>query len=85
VPTSDPFEPFAIVAVHLAAEKIVVLGQVVPGVSVDDLKIGMEVELVIDTLFTEVAGDVATDQVIWKWRPVQTVIDEAFGSEEVAA
>jgi uncharacterized OB-fold protein len=86
VPTSDPFEPFAIVAVHLAAEKIVVLGQVVPGVSVDDLKIGMEVELVIDTLFTEVAGDIATDQVIWKWRPVQTVTDEAFvGSEEVAA
>jgi hypothetical protein len=90
VATSDPFEPFAIVAVELEAEKIVVLGQVVPGVRVDDLSIGMEVELVIDTLFTEAAEDGASvDQVVWKWSPVAsaTVNKVASATEdgEVAA
>ena len=82
VATSRSFEPFAIVAVELEAEKIVVLGQVVPGVSVDDLRIGMEVELVIDTLFTETAEDGASvDQLVWKWSPV----DSATLDGEVAA
>jgi uncharacterized OB-fold protein len=71
VPTSDPFEPFAIAAVELEKEKIVVLGQIVPGVSVDELRIGQQVELVIDTLFTAPNADgEPVDEVIWKWRPV---------------
>ena len=71
VPATDPFEPFAIAAVQLEPEKIVVLGQLVPGVSVDDLRIGLEVELVIDTLFTDTAEDgSAQEQLVWKWRPV---------------
>src|ERR1700730_14242361 len=41
VPRTNPFQPFAIAAVELAAEKMVVLGQV-DGVGVKDLKIGME-------------------------------------------
>lgn len=82
VPASDPFEPFAIAAVELAAEKIVVLGQLVPGVSVDDLRIGMEVELVIDTLFTTTSEDGSSeDQLVWKWSPVVAATAEA----EVAA
>ena len=82
VPTSDPFAPFAIVAVELAAEKIVVLGQVVPGISVDDLRIGMEVELVIDTLFSTTGEDgSSTDELIWKWRPVVTESVEASGTD----
>ena len=43
---ADPYEPFCIAAVELAAEKMVVMGQVVPGVGVDELTIGTEVELV---------------------------------------
>src|SRR5436190_20694127 len=35
VPVAEPFEPFAIAAVELATEQIVILGQVVPGVDVD--------------------------------------------------
>lgn len=57
--------PFAIAAVELAAERLIVLGQVVAGVSVDDLAVGQEVELVVDTLFT---AD-GVDQQVWKWRP----------------
>ena len=37
------------------------------GVSVDDLKVGMEVELVLDTLYE----DDANEYVVWKWRPVE--------------
>ena len=62
---SDPFEPYAVAAVELEREKMVVLGQVVPGVSVEDLSAGMEMELVVDTLFEDDDNEV----VIWKWRP----------------
>ena len=62
----DPFEPYAIAAVELAAERMVVLGQVARGVGVDRLRAGMEMELVLDTLYS----DDAHEYVIWKWRPV---------------
>ena len=39
-------QPFAIAAVELVAEGLVVLGQVAPGVGVDDVSVGDEVELV---------------------------------------
>ncbi|MEZ5138100.1 MAG: OB-fold domain-containing protein [Acidimicrobiales bacterium] len=65
VPTEE-HEPFCIAAVHLAEEGLVVMGQMVPGVTVDDLRVGLPVELVVDALFTE--GD--TEHVIWKWKPV---------------
>ena len=46
---ADPYVPFCLAAVELAAEKLVVMGQVVAGVTVDDLAVGDEVELVVDT------------------------------------
>jgi uncharacterized OB-fold protein len=64
----DEHEPFAIAAVELADEGLVVMGQVVPGVSVDDLAVGDEVEVVHDTLFAE--DD--TVHMVWKWRPTGT-------------
>lgn len=64
VPTGEHV-PFAIAAVELAHEGLVVLGQVVAGVSVDDLRVGQEMELVVDVLFSD--GD--TDHLIWKWKP----------------
>ncbi len=74
VPVTDPHVPFAIAAVELAEEKMVVMGQVVAGVAVDDLSVGMEMELVLDTLYSEpdpdgADGDVV-EHVVWKWRPV---------------
>ncbi len=63
---ADPYVPFAIAAVELAAEQMVVMGQVVPGVGVGDLRVGAEVELVLDTLYE----DDDHQYVVWKWRPV---------------
>jgi uncharacterized OB-fold protein len=61
VAPTDPYEPFAIAAVELAAEQIVVLGQMVAGVAVEDLRVGQTVELVVDAL--------DADHTVWKWRP----------------
>jgi uncharacterized OB-fold protein len=59
-----PFVPFAIAAVELEHEKMIVLGQVVAGVGVDELEVGMPMEL-DETLYRD--GD--TDKLIWKWKP----------------
>ena len=58
-------EPDAIAAVELEKEKLVVLGQVVPGVGCEDLKSGMEMELVLETLFE----DDDNEYLVWKWKP----------------
>jgi len=63
---ADPYVPFALAAVELEAEKMVVMGQVVPGVTVDDLSVGDRVELVLDTLYE----DDDNQYLVWKWRPV---------------
>jgi uncharacterized OB-fold protein len=67
VATTDPYQPFAIAAVELERERMVVLGQVVPGVSVADLEVGMEMELVLDRL----SEDEANEYVVYKWRPAE--------------
>ena len=65
VPVADPFVPFAIAAVELAEEQMVVLGQVVEGVTADDLRVGMKMELVSEPLFED---DDAV-HMVWKWKP----------------
>ncbi len=62
---ADPYVPFAIAAVELAAEQMVVMGQVDGSVGVDGLHIGQEVELVLDTLYE----DDEHEYMVWKWRP----------------
>lgn len=68
----DPFEPYAIAAVELEREQLVVLGQVVRGVGVDQLEVGAEMELVVEPLFE----DEAAQHLIWKWRPVNGAAGE---------
>jgi uncharacterized OB-fold protein len=63
--SKDPFEPYAIAAVELEAEKLVVLGQVVPGVAARELEVGQEMELVLGALFE----DAENEYLVWKWRP----------------
>ncbi|QGV81711.1 Zn-ribbon domain-containing OB-fold protein [Streptomyces ficellus] len=63
---SVPWEPYTLVAVELAAEAMVVLGQAAPGVGVADLAVGMEVELVPGVLHE----DADTTWTTWHWRPV---------------
>lgn len=64
--------PFAIAAVHLEAEGLTVMGQVVAGVTVDDLTVGQEMELVVDVLFQ----DDDHDYLVWKWQPTSPTTDE---------
>lgn len=59
---AQPFKPFAIAAVRLAREKMIVLGPVVDGVGVESLKVGAKMELVLEPL--------ADGKVTWKWKPV---------------
>lgn len=68
---ADPYVPFALAAVELAAEQLVVLGQVVAGVGVGDLAAGMQVELVLDTLYE----DDDHEYLVWKWRPLDAEAD----------
>ncbi len=61
--TSEPFEPFVIAAVHLEKEDLVVCGQMMPGVDLEDMEIGMEVKLALDTLYE----DEHNQYIVWKW------------------
>ncbi len=63
---ADPFVPYAIAAVELEREKMIVLGQVVEGVGVEQLKAGLKMELVLE----EVPG-VDGNKVTWKWQPLE--------------
>jgi uncharacterized OB-fold protein len=65
VAATDPYVPYCLAAVELGEEQLVVLGQVVAGVGVDDLRVGMPMELVADVL----NEDDEHSYIIWKWRP----------------
>jgi uncharacterized OB-fold protein len=59
---AQPYQPFAIAAVELLKEKMIVLGPVVDGVGVGELRAGMAMELVLEAL--------ADGKLTWKWKPV---------------
>lgn len=62
-----PFEPFAIVAVELEKEKMVVLGRAADGIGPDDLKAGDAVEVILERGYTDDEGD----KLIWKFQPIK--------------
>ncbi|MCX5058616.1 zinc ribbon domain-containing protein [Streptomyces sp. NBC_00452] len=65
---TDPelsWEPYTLIAVALEPERIVVLGQAAPGITVADLAVGMEVEVVPGVLHE----DTETIWTTWHWRP----------------
>lgn len=64
-PAGDPFTPFAIAAVELDIERMIVLGQVVAGIDMNQLRVGQEVEVVTEPLYE----DDECEYLIWKWRP----------------
>lgn len=61
----DPFKPFAIAAVQLEREGMIIMGQLAEGVTVDDVTTGTEVELVLEPLFEKDGRQ----HLIWKWQP----------------
>ncbi|HEU0189970.1 MAG TPA: Zn-ribbon domain-containing OB-fold protein [Mycobacterium sp.] len=66
-PAPDPFEPFAIAAVELADEGLIVLGKVVEGTLAADLKVGMDMELTTMPLFTDGNG---VQRTVYAWKKV---------------
>ncbi|MDJ0465839.1 zinc ribbon domain-containing protein [Streptomyces sp. H27-C3] len=68
---SDPavdWTAYTLVAVELAAEGMVVLGQAAPGLTTADLAVGMEVEVVPGVLNEDAAAGITWTT--WHWRPV---------------
>ena len=68
----EDYQPFALAAVELP-EGIVVLGQVADGYGVDDLRVGSEVELVVEPLYADESGE----RLVWRWKPVAELGEEA--------
>ncbi|MBI2918294.1 MAG: OB-fold domain-containing protein [Chloroflexi bacterium] len=62
-----PFVPYATAAIELDKEKMKVQGMVASGVNVESLKIGMEMELVLEVLYRDGEG---RQVMVWKFRPV---------------
>ena len=58
---AEPFAPFAIAAVELEKEKMIVLGPVVDGLPCESLKVGQAMELVLEAL--------VDGKITWKWKP----------------
>lgn len=78
IPAHDPYVPFALAAVELP-EGIVVLGQLADGYGVDDVRVGSEVELVVETLYADESGN----RTIWRWRPLVSTGSTDAGGKEV--
>lgn len=64
-PQTDPFEPFAVAAVHLADDGIIVLGKVAAGTLAADLRVGMAMELTTMPLYVDDDG-VTREVYAWK-------------------
>jgi hypothetical protein len=62
---AEPFEPYTVAAVQLEKEQMIILGQVVEGVTPADLKVGDEMELVLAPLH-ETEDEI---KMTWKWKP----------------
>ena len=64
-PAADPFKPFAVAAVQLDTEGIIVLGKIVEGTGAADLKVGMAMELTTMPLYV---GDDGIERSVYAWR-----------------
>lgn len=64
-----PFVPYALAVVELLEEKLMVMGQLADGYDFDILRADLEMELVVEPLYTDKSGN---EHIIWKWKPVST-------------
>jgi hypothetical protein len=63
-PSPEPFEPYAVAAVELDEERMVVLGRVADGSDLSMLRVGQQMEVVIEPI---IGG---FEESVWKWKPV---------------
>ena len=64
--TDEPFRPFVIAAVELEKESMVICGQMMPGIEISDMHVGMEVQIALDVLYE----DEESEYLVWKWEPL---------------
>jgi uncharacterized protein len=62
---ADPFEPYALAAVQLEKEGLIVLGRVPKGVMAADLKVGMLMQLELDISHS----DETNEYTVYVWAP----------------
>jgi len=60
----DPFEPYAVAAVELDEERMVVLGMVAHSTNLDALRVGQQMEIAVEPIIP------GADELVWKWKPV---------------
>ncbi|MBN99079.1 MAG: benzoylsuccinyl-CoA thiolase [Acidimicrobiaceae bacterium] len=65
--TEEPFKPFVIAAVELEKEGMVICGQMMPGIQISDMEVGMNVQVALDVLYE----DGEYQYMVWKWEPVR--------------
>ncbi len=65
--TEEPFKPFVIAAVELEKEGMVICGQMMPGIQISDMEVGMNVQVALDVLYE----DGEYQYMLWKWGPVR--------------
>ena len=63
----DPFVPYADVVVELEKEKMKVQAQASSSCDLNSLKVGMEMELVLEPLYKDSEGN---EVIAWKFKPV---------------
>ena len=63
--TEEPFKPFVIAAVELEMEGMVICGQMMPGIQISDMEVGMNVQVALDVLYE----DGEYQYMVWKWEP----------------
>ena len=76
---AEPFEPYALAAVQLDEEGIIVLGQVPKGIMAADLKVGMPMQLETDVLYREVVDGVDTEFMFYVWAPAGPTAAKSIG------
>ena len=67
---ANPYEPYALAAVELADEGLVVLGRVVTGIRAADLKVGMEMQLELDVSHR----DAEHEYMVYVWAPATATL-----------
>jgi uncharacterized OB-fold protein len=73
--SADPFVPYTVCAVELAAEGMTVLGQLARGTDPESLRWGQEMELVVGVLYE----DDEHEYTVWNWAPVSSAAPAAQG------
>lgn len=63
----DPFLPYAIGVMELAKEKMMIQGQIVTDYNYNKLKIGMDIEVVLDPIYKDNDGK---EVIAWKFKPI---------------